>query len=89
MSALGEGAGAVMDDIAIFIALTAVLPAAVVDAVSSSAVVSVDESAVAHSSVDKATVLDSSGSEAGNSNETLDDLIAPLDSVLSFEGDFS
>ena len=44
VSALGEGAGAEMDDIAILTAVTAVLTASVADVVSSSAVFSVDES---------------------------------------------
>ena len=84
-SALGEGAGAEVDDIAILTALTAVLTASVADDVSSSAVASVEDSDASHSSVDKATVLDSSGSEADNSNEALEVLIAPLDYVLSVE----
>ena len=65
-------------DIAILTALTAVLTASVADAVSSSAVASVEDSDASHSSVDKATVLDASGSEADNSNEALMVLIAPL-----------
>ena len=76
-SALGEGAGAEVDDIAILTAVT-VLTASVADDVSSSAVASVEDSDASHSSVDKATVLDASGSEADNSNEALMVLIAPL-----------
>ena len=84
-SALGERAGAEGGDIAILTALTAVLTASVADAVSSSAVASVEDSDASHSSVDKATVLDSSGSEADNSNEALGVPIAPFDYVLIVE----
>ena len=84
-SALGEGAGAEVDDIAILTAVTVVLTASVADDVSSSAVASVEDSDASHSSVDKATVLDASGSEADNSNEALEVLIAPLDYVRSVE----
>ncbi len=88
-SVLGKRAGSEEDDIAILTALTAVLTASVADAVSSSAVASVEDSDASHSSVDKATVLDSSGSEADNPNETLEVLIAPLDYVPSLEDHFS
>ena len=84
-SALGEGAGAEVDDIAILTALTAVLTASVADVVSSSAVASVEDSDASHSSVDKATVLDYSGSGADNLNEALEVLIAPFDYVLSVD----
>ena len=88
VSASGEEAGAAMDDMAIRTALAAALTASVADSASTSAVVSVDVIAC-NVSVDKAAVLDASGSDADDSSETLDVFVAPLDYILSLEADSS